>query len=301
MSLLKLPAAVTDPTMPLTGDVFHFEDGKASFEDIGQENGHRFWWWSDLQRCLGYSVTGGQKALSRAMTVCTSLDIPVSEVITAIARKHGDGMTRPDYKLTRFACYLIAMNADVRKPEVARAQAYFATLAQAADAAQQLAYSVDRVATREELSGGQNALSGTAKRAGVTDYALFQNAGYRGLYNMNLSKLKDRKGVGAKQSMLDFLGRAELAANLFRITQTEATIESQEIRGQLSLEHTAERVGKTVREAMHKISGTRPEDLPTEPDIKQVKRQLKQSQKNLQKLDAAPIAKKLKGGWSSEA
>jgi DNA-damage-inducible protein D len=284
---------VTEPNVPVPGDVFHFENGRPSFIDIGQENGLRFWWWSDLQRCLGYSAAAGQKALSRAMTVCTSLDIPLGEAFAGVARKHADGMTRPDYKLTRFACYLVAMNADVRKPEVARAQAYFATLAQVADAAQQQAYAVDRVATREEVSGGHNALIGAAKRAGATDYAHFQNAGYRGLYNMNLTTLKVRKGVHRKHSLLDFMGRAELAANLFRITQTEATIESQAVHGQRALETTAERVGKTVRQAMHEISGTRPEDLPIESDIRHVKRGLKQSQKTLQKLDSATKTRRI--------
>ncbi|MCY1462029.1 hypothetical protein D9M71_797550 [compost metagenome] len=118
----------------------------------------------------------------------------------------------------------------------------------------------------------------------MENYPFFQNAGYRGLYNMNLCDLKVRKGV-TQGSVLDVMGGEELAANLFRITQTEARIRNQGVQGQRDLERTAESVGKAVRDTMISISGTRPETLPPARNIKEVKGDLKASSKEFKKLD----------------
>jgi DNA-damage-inducible protein D len=144
---------------------------------------------------------------------------------------------------------------------------------------------VERVALREEISDNERSLAGAAHAAGVRDYALFQNAGYRGLYNMDLRGIKVRKGVDGGRSLLDFMGKTELAANMFRITQTEDKIKQDHVRGQYALESTAKSVGQTVRKAILKIGGTPPEQLPAAEDVKEVRKRLKQTRKQLDKLD----------------
>ncbi|MNH24237.1 DNA-damage-inducible protein D [compost metagenome] len=199
-----------------------------------------------------------------------------------------DGKIERDYKLSRFACYLTAMNGDGKKPEVARAQAYFAAVAETFKRYIDQAEDVERVLIRDEISLHEKSLSGVAKQAGVTEYHFFQNAGYRGLYNMNMSDLKNRKGLIGKdstRSLLDFMGKQELAANLFRVTQTEAKMENEGIRGQKAAERAAEAVGRKVRQTMIEISGDTPESLPLARDLKQVKGDLKASSKEFKKLD----------------
>jgi DNA-damage-inducible protein D len=144
---------------------------------------------------------------------------------------------------------------------------------------------VERVAIRGEISEHERTLSGIAKMAGVVEYGLFQNAGYRGLYNMNLREIRRHKGVPDGRSPLDFMGKTELAANLFRVTQTEEKIRAERIRGQEPLERTAENVGREVRRTMVKISGKRPEELPPAEDIKEVHKKLKSSHREIRKLD----------------
>ena len=121
---------------------------------------------------------------------------------------------------------------------------------------------VERVLIREEVSGREKSLSSTAKQAGVVNYAFFQNAGYLGMYNMNLSQLRTRRGLPGSVTPLDYMGKTELAGNLFRITQTEEKIKNEKIKGQQSLEIAAKEVGKKVRKTMIEISNVAPENLP---------------------------------------
>ena len=192
---------------------------------------------------------------------CTALNIPVVENFQQVTRLV-DGRAVPDFKLTRFACYLVSINGDIRKPEVAAAQAYFVTMAEAFRHYIQDAVNIERVQTREEVAEQERSLSSTAFAAGVTHYPFFQNEGYRGMYCMNLSELRQRKGVVEGRSLLDFMGAEELAANLFRITQTQAKIRNEHLQGQKPLEQAARDVGQTVRKTMIEISGRAPESLP---------------------------------------
>ncbi|MEM5789596.1 MAG: hypothetical protein AAGU11_19960, partial [Syntrophobacteraceae bacterium] len=127
-----------------------------------------------------------------------------------------------------------------------------------------------------------------AHKAGVLQFAFFQNAGYRGLYNMNLCDLRERKGIPDRRSPLDFMGKDELAANLFRITQTELKIKKDNVKGQSGLEYTAENVGQIVRKTMLDITNTPPEDMLPSEDIRTVKKELKGIHKDFGKLDAPP-------------
>lgn len=283
------------PAGESSSDPFSEAPEQAGFERFGHDNSFRYWWAGDLAVLLGYDgVQGFRKAINAAMTVLQSLNVPIYENIVQEQRQV-DGRPVDDFKLSRFACYLVAINGDVRKPEVAKAQAYFASWAEACRLSLEESGQVERVQVRADVSDREKSLAGVAKVAGVDNYAFFQNAGYRGLYNMNLRDIRRRKSVPTNRSPLDFMGKTELAANLFRTTQTEEKIRSDRIRGQRALEGTAERVGQEVRQAMYRISAKRPENLPPAEDIVDVKRRLKNTHTGMRKLDKPKPKPKKRG------
>ncbi|HEY9177326.1 MAG TPA: BRO family protein [Flavipsychrobacter sp.] len=271
----------------MTPEVFHFEDGKENFENHSNENGFTYWSARKLMIFLGYSNWNTfNKVISKAMATCNTLSIPLIENFEQI-HSEIEGRLDYDFKLSRFACYLIAMNGNVAMPQVAKAQAYFATIAGAIQDYQLEAEKVERLQVRAEVSEREKTLSGVAFAHGLdtAGYGFFQNAGYRGMYNKNISTLKTIRGINKNRSLLDFMGKDELAANLFRITQTELKIKGENVRGQSRLEQTAENVGRQVRKAMMEISNVAPENLSSHEDIKQVKKSLKETNKNLKKLN----------------
>lgn len=266
-------------------EVFHFDEDRPGFDDWSNENGNTFWWASDLSKMLGYaSPASFRKTIDRAITSCTNAGVNVFDNFQQAQREVG-GSTKTDFKLSRFACYLTAMNADPKKEEVARAQAYFVTIADSLGQYLREAENVERLIIRKEVTDHEKSLSSTAKSAGVQNFAFFKNAGYMGMYNMTLNRLKERKGIPQSRSPLDFMGKTELAANLFRITQTEERIKAHNIKGQRNLENTARAVGKKVRQSMEEISGTTPEHLPPAEDIKKVRTKLKKTDRQFKKLD----------------
>ncbi len=273
--------------LPLqASDVFHFDDSRPDFNSISNQNGFTFWYASDLMGMLGYQTEGAFKGvIQRAISACTSLNnVDIFDNFVPETREI-NGKKVKDYKLSRFACYLIAMNGDPKKQEIAMAQAYFATIAEAFQRYVEQAEDVERVLIRDEISDHENTLSSTAKAAGVTKYPFFQNAGYRGMYNMNISQLKTLKNIPKNRTPLDFMGKEELAANLFRVTQTEAKLRNDGTKGQRAAENVAQSVGRTVRETMIKISGTTPEQLAPSEDIRKIKSSLKSSAKAFAKID----------------
>jgi DNA-damage-inducible protein D len=268
-------------------EIFHFEEGRRSFEDFSQGNGGLFWYARDLMVWLGYEEWNSfSKAINRAIGTCTTLNISVAENFVQCEREI-DGSILHDFRLSRFACCLTALNGDVKKPQVAAAQAYFVSLAEVLRKYFLNASNVDRVMVREEVSAREATLSGVAKVAGVTTYAFFQNAGYRGMYNMDYKTLKSRKGIDHDRSLLDFMRKDELAANLFRLSLTEGRIKRDAIRGQYPLEEVAQQVGRRVRNTMIEETGLRPEDIPIAEDITLVKRGLKKAHKEMKKIDGA--------------
>jgi DNA-damage-inducible protein D len=255
------------------------------FESSSNENGFTFWWASDLMSFMDYSSRQSfDKIINKSMQICHSLNIPIIENFIQEIRDVNDKQ-QYDYKLSRFACYLTVMNGDSKKEPVAKAQVYFAGLAGAVHNYMIESQKVERLQVRDEISDREKSLSGVAKQAGVVEYGFFQNAGYRGMYNQNINRLKLLRNVPQGKSLLDFMGKDELAANLFRITQTELKIKNENIKGQQDLENAAHTVGKQVRETMIKISNVPPENLPPHEDIKTVKSQLKQKGKELKKID----------------
>ena len=263
-------------------DVFHFDDGRPNFESLCGENGFRFWLASTLKEALGYTnMKPVTNAVNRAMSACAQLNISIADNFVETTTADGGR----DWKLSRFACYLTVMNGDTKNAKVAAAQAYFVTIAEAFRQYVQEADDVERVNIRGEMSEREKSLSATASVQGVENYAFFQSAGYRGMYNMGMDQLKRRKGVPAGRSPLDFMGKTELAANLFRLTQTEERVRNEDIRGQRPLERAAEHVGKKVRSTMIELSGTAPEALPPATDLRDVKKGLKKAGKEYAKLD----------------
>lgn len=255
-----------------------------TFEDFRNLNGITFWWASEVMVMLGYAnMKVFSKVLDRATKAFVSLNIPHYENIIAVKREI-DGKEVQDFKLTRFACYLVAMNGDTKKKEVALAQAYFAEQTRKFELYVEDNQEIDRLLTREELTDGNKSLASVAKSAHVTDYAKFQNAGYLGMYNMESWKLAKRRGV-EKTKLFDGMGRAELAANLFRVTMTEEQIKSRNIKGQAQLEQTHYSVGKEVRDMVIRNTGAAPERLPQEKALPEVKKELKSGYRKMKKLD----------------
>lgn len=257
------------------------EEGKSlSFEDFKNENGIVFWWASDLMKMLGYKdLKSFEKVLDRATKAFVSLGIKHYENIIPFDRNL-DGIKFTDFKLSRFACYMSVMNADSKKVEVAQAQAYFAQQTRKFELIVQQQEDIERLLIREELSEGNKSLASVVNRAGVTDFAKFQNAGYLGMYNMPSWKLEKSRNV-KKGTLMDYMGRTELAANLFRVTQTEERIKSQNIKGQRELENTHLEVGKAVRKMTIDNTGKSPETLPQAKKITEIKKEIKQNHKKM--------------------
>lgn len=263
------------------------------FESIRHVNeyGQEFWYARELQIALEYKEWRNFcKVIEKAKTACdgsnTSISshfVDVNKMVTAgVASKEID-----DIELSRYACYLIVQNGDPRKKVIALGQSYFAVKTrqqELIDNYDNLNEDQKRLAIRKEMKEHNKLLVAAAKDAGVQsgiDYAIFQNSGYKGLYGgMTAKDIKAHKQLGKNDDILDYMGHEELAANLFRATQTEAKLRREQVKGKENANQTHYAVGKEVRDTIKRLGGTMPEDLPT-PD-KSIK-QLEREQKLLQK------------------
>jgi DNA-damage-inducible protein D len=280
----KSTPSQTGRSVTMTQDAMFQLDGDGpEFEKLAIQNGQDLWNEAEVMAALGYQNEATfQKVIQRAMRACLTLNIPTEDNFK-LTELLVDGRPKRQYRLNRFACYLIAMNGDPKKPEIAAAQAYFAKLAEAVQLIQDPT-KVDRVIIRAEVSDGTKSLQSTAKQHGVTDFALFQNAGYRGMYSMNFRALLAHRGLSPGDKLFDYMGRDELAANLFRVTQTDLKIRRSGVTGQQALEHVAHGVGKDVRDTMIKIGGVAPERLPKAEPISDVRKELRQTHRLMKKL-----------------
>lgn len=248
------------------------------FETIkhASPSGSEYWSARDLLPLLGYkNWQNFEIAIRRAKIACEQvgqiLEHHFTDASKPIVGGKGAVQNVKDYLLSRFACYLIAQNGDPRKPEIAAAQAYFATSTRENELYKLYTEQQERLARRERIEENTNSLKRTVSRAGVLpkDWGKFENAGYEGLYNgLNKEAIKAVKGIDPKEDILDRMGKLELSANDFRITQTEDKVSKEGIVGLGAASTAHQQVGETVRKAIEKIGGTLPEELPTEPSIK---------------------------------
>lgn len=245
------------------------------FESIKHidENGVEFWYARELMKVLNYSKWGNFiKVIDKAMEACKNSKINIKEhfadVGKTIKMPKGAEKIIEDLKLTRYACYLIAQNGDSRKKAIALAQTYFAVQTRKQEISRQeyeeLSEDEKRLYTRKNVKDKNKFLFNTAKNAGVKNYGKFNNYGYKGLYNGETAKdIAHRKGIPEKEDILDYMSSTELAANLFRITQTDEVLKNKKINNENDACKTHHNVGKEVRQTIKRIGGTMPEDLPT--------------------------------------
>ncbi len=194
---------------------------------------------------------------------------------------NGGTRTIEDYALSRYACYLIVQNGDSRKKVIALGQTYFAVKARQQELIENfddLSEDKKRLAIRGEMITHNKSLAEAAKMAGINDphdYAIFQNKGYQGLYGgLGVKEIHARKGLKKSQKILDHMGSTELAANLFRATQTDEKLRREHITGKSEANQTHYEVGKKVRQTIKELGGTMPEDLPTPTkSIKQIEKE----------------------------
>lgn len=264
---------------------------KSPFEKIKQisEEGFEYWSARDLAKLLEYAQWRNfENAISKAKESCKNNGYEVEDHFADVSNmvELGSGATREvdDYRLSRFACYLIVQNADPSKKNVAMGQAYFAIKTRQKELIeeeeQKLIQSEEnqrRLFLREEMKKHNKHLADAANNAGVKDprdYAIFQNYGYKGLYGgLSRQDIHDRKGLKKSQDILDHMGSTELAANLFRATQTEEKLRRENVKGKYKANQTHYEVGKKVRETIKELGGTMPEDLPTVDSIKKIERE----------------------------
>jgi DNA-damage-inducible protein D len=269
--------------------------GRKSFEDLKQHNqyGAEYWAARDLQPHLGYNQWRTfENAIKKAMVSCEQSGNDPGHHF-ARARKPitgGKGAVQEvnDYHLSRFACYLIAQNGDPRKPEIAYAQKYFAIQTRRQELSDALAADLERLELRKQTSQEFKALSGAARDAGVQDrmFGVFHDAGYKGLYGgLGKDAIKARKRIGPKEELMDRMGTTELAANQFRMTQTRDKLARERIGDQERAIQTHREVGREVRDAIQRIGGTVPENLPPAEPIQQVKQRLAITPPKLQLQD----------------
>jgi DNA-damage-inducible protein D len=237
-------------------------------------NGVAYWMGRDLQPLLGYtSWENFANVIEKAKMACESAGVDAGdqfhEVTKGIAAGKGAEVQRNDIFLSRYACYLIAMNGDPRKAEVGLAQTYFAVQTRRQEIRDQNP-ELRRVEMRQRVKEANRSLTSAAKDAGVQNYGLFHDAGYRGLYGMGVKEIKSRKGISPKDDLLDRAGRVELAANEFRITQAEDKLRREKVNGESHAIHTHRQVGEAVRATIRQLGGVVPENLPAEPSIKKL-------------------------------
>jgi DNA-damage-inducible protein D len=278
--------------------------GRKSFEELKLSNQHgaEYWTARDLQPHLGYNHWRGfEKAIKKAMTSCEKSGNDPGHHF-ARARKMvalGSGSEREvdDYHLSRFACYLIAQNGDPRKPEIAQAQKYFAIQTRRQELSDALAADLERLELRKQTSEEFKALSGAAREAGVQDrmFGVFHDAGYKGLYGgLGRDAIKARKRIPPKEQLMDRMDTTELAANQFRMTQARDKLAREGVRDPERAIQTHGQVGKEVRDAIKRIGGTLPENIPPAEHIKQVKKRIATTPPKLKLEDKD--AKGLAGG-----
>ena len=262
------------------------------FEDIKHidEYGNEYWLARELQNVLEYKRWDKFcNVINNAKKACENSNYNVFEHFSQVGKtsKMPNGGVKKllDYKLSRYACYLIVQNADPRKESIALGQTYFAVQTRRQELTE-IEYSMltedeKRFYQRNLTKKGNYSLNQVAKKAGVKNFDKFHNAGYKGLYNGETADdIAKRKGLRYREDILDNMGSEELAANLFRISQTEARLKKDNIQGEGKANETHYNIGKNIREVIAKNGGTMPECLPTpKKSLKELEKERKYQDK----------------------
>lgn len=273
------------------------EQHHATFDSIRQqdETGHEYWNARQLAVVLEYSqYRHFLPVLERAKEACRnsgqSVENHFEDVLTMVEIGSNAKREISDVHLSRYACYLVVQNGDPSKSVIANGQTYFAMQTRRQELADdehfaRLSENDKRLAARNELTNHNKDLAAAAKEAGVEtplDYAIFQDHGYKGLYGgLGAKDIHARKGLKKSHKILDHMGSTELAANLFRATQTEEKLKRDQVHGKQQANQTHHQVGKKVRQTIQELGGTMPEALPTpETSIKQIESAKKKLEKN---------------------
>ena len=272
------------------------EKHHATFESLRHvdADGNEYWLARQLAGVLEYSqYRHFQPVIERAREACVNSGQTVKDhfedILTMVEIGSGAKRQIEDVRLSRYACYLIVQNADPAKPIIANGQTYFAIQTRRQELADdekfaRLPEDEKRLAIRNELAQHNKHLAAAAKGAGVEtglDYAIFQDHGYRGLYGgLTAREIHTRKGLKKSQKVFDHMGSTELAANLFRATQTEEKLTRERVKGKQQANQTHLEVGQKVRQTIRELGGTMPEALPTpEQSIKQIENSRKKPKK----------------------
>ena len=257
------------------------------FEQIKEidENGNEFWGARKLSKTLDYTdFRNFQTVINKAKEACVNsgelIENHIVDFNEMVAIGSGAKREMESTKLSRYACYLVVQNADPSKDVVAQGQTYFAIQTRLQEIKQMDDYNrlstedEKRLFLRNELKKHNLQLAEAAKNAGVIqpiDYAIFQNHGYMGLYGgLGAKEIHSKKGLKKSQQILDHMGSTELAANLFRATQTEEKLIRDKVKGKNNANKTHFEVGKKVRKTIQELGGTMPENLPVEDSIKKI-------------------------------
>ncbi|MCX9014856.1 MAG: DNA damage-inducible protein D [Candidatus Methanoperedens sp.] len=255
---------------------------QSDFEKAKQhtQDGVEFWYARDLKDILEYEQWRNfLQVVEKAKESCKNAKNDIGEHFADVSKLivAGKGAKREidDIMLSRYACYLIVQNADPRKKIIALGQTYFAVKTRERENDEAFIEDQKRFAIRNELKNHNKSLAEAANMSGIDspkDYAIFQNKGYQGLYNgLGVKDIHKRKGLDKNQKILDHMGSTELAANLFRATQTDDKLRRENIRGKENANKTHFVVGKKVRQTIKELGGTMPEylELP-EKSIKEI-------------------------------
>ncbi|WIG59105.1 MAG: DNA-damage-inducible protein D [Ktedonobacterales bacterium] len=277
------------------------DDAKAGFDSIRQISpyGAEYWSARDLYLLLGYDTWRRfETAIERAKIACANMGEEVADHFAGAVKmiEVGKGAQREasDYALSRFGCYLTAMNGDPRKPEIANAQGYFAVQTRRMEQWDELRESLaERAERRQQLTEANKHLNATAQVHGLERHSFgrLHDAGTKGLYGgRSVHDLKTIKGIAGKEDFADRMGLEELAANLFVRTQTEAKVRNEQIRGSDAIVGAHYEVGAETRTVIERIGGTKPEELPAEPSIRPLLAQReRQSKKQLPQQDGPTL------------
>jgi DNA-damage-inducible protein D len=262
------------------------------------DNGIEFWYARELQSVLEYTQWRNfESVIDKAKTACINSGNDVDDHFADLSKTIPMPKTAEklisDYQLSRYACYLIVQNGDPRKEVIALGQTYFAVKTRQQELIEDydlLTEEQKRLAIRNEMIAHNKSLAEAAQMAGIEDprdYAVFQNKGYQGLYGgLGVKEIHARKGLKKSQKILDHMGSTELAANLFRATQTDDKIRRENITGKQAAYDTHYQVGKKVRQTIKEIGGTMPENLPTpKKSVKQIEQEQEQKKLEANKED----------------